>query len=108
MMRRVGWIRLLSLLCAGVCAAPVMVGQTATKTNNKGASTAGTVYKQQPTAAAQKPAAAAATPKAAQTATQKQPAKAVQSQPAASTSPQGSMNTNPLTSVQPKKGSATT
>jgi hypothetical protein len=28
MKRRIGWIRLLGLLCAGVCAAPVMVAQT--------------------------------------------------------------------------------
>ena len=115
MMTRVGWIRILGLLCAGVCAAPtMMMAQTSlnqqTGTTHKSASTAGAVYKQQAPSAAQKQAPAATAPRAAQTTTQKQPAKTVQPQPAASTSSMsspGSMYTHPITSGQPK-GAATT
>src|SRR3981081_4358723 len=46
MMRRVGWIRILGLLCAGLCAAPMIGAQN--PPNRKSGANAGTVYRQQP------------------------------------------------------------
>ena len=103
MMRHASWIRLLSLLCAGVCGAPlVMAGQTGTtQTTHKSAATAGAMDKQQP-------APAATAPKAAATTTQRQPSATAQPQPAASTlKPSTNIYTRPVTSAQPN-GTQTT
>jgi hypothetical protein len=103
MMRRVVWLRFLSLVCVGGWVAPLVMAQTGsnqqTGTSHKSAPNA-VAYKQQPTA--QKPAPAVTPSKtAATTNVQKQPAAV-----ATKASP-GYGNTQPVTSVPPK-GSATT
>ena len=99
-MRCIGWIRVLSFVCAGVCAAPLMVAQT--DTNHKNGSTSGTVYKQQQRpAAAQRPApAATAAPKAATNNVQKQASATTQAPSAASTRQTSPTYTRPLTGGQ--------
>lgn len=104
MMRHVGWIRILGLLCAGLCAAPMTGAQN--PPNRKSGANAGTVYRQ-PSQAAQRPAPAASTPRTAQTNIQKQPpAKTVQPQPAAGgLKPSTNVYTQPVTNVRPSVSS---
>src|SRR5580704_662365 len=109
MMTRVGWIRVLGLLCAGLCVAPMLAQNPPDRKN--GANT-GAVYRQQPSPAAQRQAPAAPAPKAAQTNIQKQPV-AAQPQPAAgavkpSTNvPTTNVPTRPITSVRPNVSPST-
>jgi len=105
MMRHVGWIRILGLLCAGLCAAPMIGAQN--PPNHKSGANAGTVYRQQPSPPVQKQAPAASTPRTAQTNIQKQPpAKTVQPQPAAGgLKPSTNVYTQPVTNVRPNVSS---
>ncbi len=107
MMRRVGWIRMLGLLCAGVCAGPGMLAQN--PTGHKNASTSGTVHQQQPSQAAQRQA-PAATPKTSQATAQTNSRKgAAQPSPAANTQkPPTNVYTRPAASVQPNGMETTT
>ena len=104
MMRRLGWIRVFGLLCAGVCAVPLL-GQN--PPNHKSGSNAGTVSRQQPSPAAQRQAPAASAPKTANTNVQKQP-QGGQPQPAAGTvKPSTSVSTRPIPGVRPNVSPAT-
>ena len=105
MMRRVGWIRLLGLLCAEVCAVPLL-GQN--PQNHKSGSNAGTASRQQPAPAAQRQAPpAASAPKTANTNVQKQP-QGGQPQPAAGTvKPSTNVSTRPIPGVRPNVSPAT-
>lgn len=80
-MRCIGWIRVLSFACAGVCAGPLMAAQNST--SHREGSTSGTVYQQRPVV--QRPPPAATPPKAATTTSQKQPSVTRQPQLAAGT-----------------------
>jgi hypothetical protein len=102
MMRRVGWIRILGL-CAGLCAAPMTGAQN--PPNRKSGANAGTVYRQQPSQTAQRPAPAAATPRTAQTNIQKQPVAAQPQSAAGTLKPSANVPTRPVTSVRPSVSS---
>jgi hypothetical protein len=104
MMTRVGWIRILGLLCAGLCAAPMTGAQN--PPNRKSGANAGTVSRQ-PSQSAQRPAPAASTPRTAQTNIQKQPV-AAQPQPAAGAlKPSTKVYTQPVTNVRPNVSTTT-
>src|ERR1700730_2251707 len=97
-MTRVGWIRILSLVCAGLCAVPMLAQNPP---NRKSGANSGTVYRQQPSPAAQRQAPAASAPRAPQTNIQKQPV-AAQPQPAAGAlKPSTNVPTRPITNVRP-------
>ena len=107
MMRRVGWIRMLGLLCAGVCAGPGMLAQN--PTGHKNASTSGTVHQQQPSQAAQRQAPAATAKTSQATAQTQQQQRAAQPSPAANTQkPPTNVYTRPAASVQPNGMETTT
>jgi hypothetical protein len=109
MMTRVGWIRVLGLLCAGLCVAPMLAQNPPDRKNG---ANAGAVYRQQPPPAVQRQAPAAPAPRAAQTNIQKQPV-AAQPQPAAgavkpyTNVPTTNVPTRPITSVRPNVSPST-
>src|ERR1700727_78354 len=98
MMRRFGWIRVLGLLCAGMCAVPLL-GQN--PPNHKNGSNVGTVSRQQPSPTAQRQAPAASAPKTANTNVQKQPQMAQPQSAAGTVNPSTNAATRPIPGVRP-------